>query len=93
MAKLRFEQISKAQVKEKRNVVISKSFETDKKTNEEKVRGYILSQQIEVSEGEKVTRLFLRNGIEIDSLKNLIALRDALDFFSHTISFLSCLLK
>ena len=78
MAKLKFEEIAKAKVKPTRNVVISREIETDRKTGKQKLRGYILAQQMEVLEGDKPTRMFLRGGIEVGGIKNLEFLRDAL---------------
>lgn len=64
-----YEEISKAKVQEKRNVVISKFNKG----------GYTIAQQLEVEEGNRKTNIFLKGTIHLDDITAIYNLRDALN--------------
>ena len=41
--------------------------------------GFTLAQQVEVEEGKRMTRVFLKNGIHVASIDELYNLRDAIN--------------
>ena len=74
MARLKYNQLSKAEIKNNRNVVISEAATLDGET-----LGYVVSEQIVIHEGDKDTTMFLQNGLGIVSKEGLINLRDAIN--------------
>lgn len=75
MEKLKYKELAKANIQEKRNIVISKVESTI--STEEK--GFTIAQQLEVEEGNKITNMYLKNAIHVDNLQGLFNLRDALN--------------
>lgn len=63
-------ELSKAKVKDRRNVVISECSKG----------GFTIAQQLEVSEGDRKTNVFLKGAIHIDNVNGLMNLRDALNY-------------
>ena len=74
MARLKYNQLSKAEIKNNRNVVISEAMIPESHT-----LGYAVSEQIVIHEGEKETTMFLKNGLGIISKEGLMNLRNAID--------------
>ena len=74
MARLKYNQLSKAEIKNNRNVVISEAMIPESNT-----LGYAVSEQIVIHEGEKETTMFLKNGLGIMSKEGLMNLRNAID--------------
>ena len=74
MARLKYNQLSKAEIKNNRNVVISEGATLDGET-----LGYAVSEQIVIHEGDKDTTMFLKNGLGIVSKEGLVNLRDAIN--------------
>lgn len=70
-----FEELAKAKIQERRNVVIS-AFRKDK----DEEAGFTIAQQVEVEEGNKTFNMFLKESIHVDNLEGLVAVRDALNF-------------
>ena len=66
---LDYNELAKAKVQEKRNIVIS----------EVKDGGFTIAQQLEVEEGNRITNVFLKNAFHIDEEQGLYNLRDALN--------------
>lgn len=73
MAKIKYNELSNAQIADKRRLVISECIK------EEGQCGFTLAQQVEVEEGKRTTRLFLKNGIHVASIDELYNLRDAIN--------------
>lgn len=71
MSKPQFTELAKAQIQPTRLAVISKANETSDNQ-------YTLGQYVNVEEGTRCTTFFVKGGIQIKTLNNLIALRDAL---------------
>jgi hypothetical protein len=65
-----FIELSRAQIKPQRNIVISKNIPNN---------NFILGQQVMFTEGAKVTPIFLSGAINIDDVVGLYNLRDALN--------------
>ena len=74
MARLKYNQLSKVEIKNNRNVVISEAM-----IQESNTLGYAVSEQIVIHEGEKETTMFLKNGLGIMSKEGLMNLRNAID--------------
>lgn len=68
-ANKKYEELAKAKIQDKRNLVLSKAF----------VGGYTLAQQISFMEGPKETLIFLSGAFHIDNLEGVYNLRDALN--------------
>jgi len=71
MSKPAFKELAKARVQPKRLAVISKA--TDECDNK-----YTLGQYVTVEEGKRMSHFFVKGGIQIRSLEELVLLRDAL---------------
>lgn len=63
-------EISKAKIKEKRNIVISRIDGTDT---------YVVAQQAMLEEGNKQTFIFIKGAIYVESLESMYNIRDALN--------------
>jgi len=68
-----YKEISNAQISDKRKLVISQHIKDGEPC------GFTLAQQMDVVEGKKITKVFLRGGVHIASVENLVNLRDALN--------------
>lgn len=78
-AKMRYLELSNAQIADKRRLVISECVKENQDTKENIQCGFTLAQQIEVEEGKRMTRVFLKNGIHVASIDELYNLRDAIN--------------
>lgn len=70
--KSNFKELAIAKIDDKRNIVISK-FEN------EKTNGITLAQQVEVEEGRKTFKVYLKNAIQLKNVDALYSLRDAIN--------------
>lgn len=77
--KIKYNELSNAQIADKRRLVISECIKQNQDTNENTQCGFTLAQQIEAEEGKRVTRVFLKNGIHVASVDELYNLRDAIN--------------
>lgn len=80
-AKMKYLELSNAQIADKRRLVISECVKENQDTDtKENIQcGFTLAQQIEVEEGKRMTRVFLKNGIHVASIDELYNLRDAIN--------------
>ena len=78
-AKMKYLELSNAQIADKRRLVISECVKENQDTKENIQCGFTLAQQVEVEEGKRVTRVFLKNGIHVASIDELYNLRDAIN--------------
>lgn len=78
-AKMKYLELSNAQIADKRRLVISECVKENQDTKENIQCGFTLAQQIEVEEGKRMTRVFLKNGIHVASIDELYNLRDAIN--------------
>lgn len=67
-----FKELAVAKIDDKRNIVISK-FENEKQN------GITLAQQVEVEEGRKTFKVYLKNAIQLKNVDALYSLRDAIN--------------
>lgn len=70
--KSNFKELAIAKIDDKRNIVISK-FENEKQN------GITLAQQVEVEEGRKTFKVYLKNAIQLKNVDALYSLRDAIN--------------
>lgn len=70
--KSNFKELAVAKIDDKRNIVISK-FENEKQN------GITLAQQVEVEEGRKTFKVYLKNAIQLKNVDALYSLRDAIN--------------
>lgn len=77
--KMKYNELSNATIANKRRLVISECVKENKDCNEKTNCGFTLAQQIEVDEGKKTTRVFLKGGFHIASVDELYNLRDAIN--------------
>lgn len=75
MARLTYREIGKAKYKDNRNLVVSEAL-----TQDGEHVGYSIAKQLVAKEGEKETRVFLKDGIGIVDEEGLIALRDLFQY-------------
>lgn len=73
MAKLKYRQLGSVQVKDNRNVVISETY-----LESGEIVGYSVTEQLTVNEGEKETKVFLKNGLGILPKESLVRLSETL---------------
>lgn len=73
MGKMRYEELANAQIEARRRLVISRCLKDDQDS------GFTLAQQIEVDEGKKVMRVFLKGGVHVADIDSLYNLRDAIN--------------
>jgi hypothetical protein len=78
-AKMKYLELSNAQIADKRRLVISECVKENQDTKENIQCGFTLAQQVEVEEGKRMTRVFLKNGIHVASIDELYNLRDAIN--------------
>lgn len=78
-AKMKYLELSNAQIADKRRLVISECVKENHDTKESIQCGFTLAQQVEVEEGKRITRVFLKNGIHVTSVDELYNLRDAIN--------------
>lgn len=78
-SKMKYSELSNAQIADKRRLVISECVKQNQDTKETIHCGFTLAQQIEVEEGKRMTRVFLKNGIHVASIDELYNLRDAIN--------------
>lgn len=78
-AKMKYLELSNAQIADKRRLVISECVKENQDTKESIQCGFTLAQQVEVEEGKRMTRVFLKNGIHVASIDELYNLRDAIN--------------
>ena len=78
-AKMKYLELSNAQIADKRRLVISECVKEKQDTKESIQCGFTLAQQVEVEEGKRITRVFLKNGIHVASVDELYNLRDAIN--------------
>jgi len=69
MSKGDFREIASAKIQDKRELVLS----------ERSKGGYTLGQRVLVEEGKKITSVYLKNAIHIDTIDGIENLRDALN--------------
>ena len=69
MAKIEYEKLSSAKIKDKRNIIISKCSKG----------GFTLGQQITVEDGKSKIDVFLKSAIHIENVEGLYNLRNALN--------------
>ena len=74
MGRLKYLELAKARIKLQRNVVISKTIDS-----ENNFLGYSITEQLVTNEGERETKVFLRNGLGILNREGLEQLRNAID--------------
>lgn len=79
VAKMKYLELSNAQIADKRRLVISECVKENQDTKESIQCGFTLAQQVEVEEGKRITRVFLKNGIHVASVDELYNLRDAIN--------------
>lgn len=77
--KTKYLELSNAQIADKRRLVISECVKENQDTKESIQCGFTLAQQVEVEEGKRMTRVFLKNGIHVASVDELYNLRDAIN--------------
>ena len=77
--KMKYLELSNAQIADKRRLVISECIKENQESKEKIQCGFTLAQQVEVEEGKRMTRVFLKNGIHVSSIDELYNLRDALN--------------
>ena len=77
--KMKYLELSNAQIADKRRLVISECVKENQDTKENVQCGFTLAQQVEVEEGKRMTRVFLKNGIHVASVDELYNLRDAIN--------------
>lgn len=77
--KMGYNELSNAQIADKRRLVISECIKQNQDTKENIHCGFTLAQQVEVEEGKRTTRVFLKNGIHVTSVDELYNLRDAIN--------------
>jgi dihydrofolate reductase len=70
MSRPTFSQLATARLNDQKCVVISRNIDNNSIT---------ISQQVEVTEGQRRIKVFLKNGIQIDSIEGLYNLRDAIN--------------
>lgn len=78
MGRLKYSALSVERIKPNRNIVISEAY------NEEgQITGYSVSEQLEIEETDKITKVFLKNGFGImtkEGLQNMkVAIEKALE--------------
>lgn len=78
-AKMKYLELSNAQISDKRRLVISECVKENQDTKESIQCGFTLAQQVEVEEGKRITRVFLKNGIHVTSVDELYNIRDAIN--------------
>lgn len=78
-AKMKYLELSNAHIAAKRRLVISECVKENQDTKENIQCGFTLAQQVEVEEGKRMTRVFLKNGIHVASIDELYNLRDAIN--------------
>ena len=78
-AKMKYLELSNAQIADKRRLVISECVKENQDTKESIQCGFTLAQQVDVEEGKRITRVFLKNGIHVASVDELYNLRDAIN--------------
>ena len=78
-AKMKYLELSNAQIADKRRLVISECVKENQESKEKIQCGFTLAQQVEVEEGKRITRVFLKNGIHVTSVDELYNLRDAIN--------------
>ena len=78
-AKMKYLELSNAQIADKRRLVISECVKENQDTKESIQCGFTLAQQVEVEEGKRITRVFLKNGIHVASVDELYNIRDAIN--------------
>ena len=78
-AKIKYLELSNAQIADKRRLVISECVKENQDTKESIQCGFTLAQQVEVEEGKRITRVFLKNGIHVTSVDELYNIRDAIN--------------
>lgn len=78
-AKMKYLELSNAHITAKRRLVISECVKENQDTEENIQCGFTLAQQVEVEEGKRMTRVFLKNGIHVASIDELYNLRDAIN--------------
>lgn len=78
-AKMKYLELSNAQIADKRRLVISECVKENQDTKESIQCGFTLAQQVEVEEGKRITRVFLKNGIHVTSVDELYNIRDAIN--------------
>lgn len=78
-AKMKYFELSNAQIADKRRLVISECVKENQESKEKIQCGFTLAQQVEVEEGKMMTRVFLKNGIHVASVDELYNLRDAIN--------------
>ena len=78
-SKMKYLELSNAQIADKRRLVISECVKENQDTKESIQCGFTLAQQVEVEEGKRITRVFLKNGIHVASVDELYNLRDAIN--------------
>ena len=77
--KMKYLELSNAQIADKRRLVISECVKENQESKEKIQCGFTLAQQVEVEEGKRMTRVFLKNGIHVASVDELYNLRDAIN--------------
>ena len=77
--KMKYLELSNAQIADKRRLVISECVKENQDTKESIQCGFTLAQQVEVEEGKRITRVFLKNGIHVASVDELYNIRDAIN--------------
>ena len=59
-AKMKYLELSNAQIADKRRLVISECIKENQESKEKIQCGFTLAQQVEVEEGKRMTRVFLK---------------------------------
>ena len=77
--KMKYLELSNAQIADKRRLVISECVKENQESKEKIQCGFTLAQQVEVEEDKRMTRVFLKNGIHVASVDELYNLRDAIN--------------
>lgn len=67
--KIEYNELTKAKITDSRNIVVSECSKG----------GFTIAQQLEASEGDKTTTVFLKGAFHVDNLDGLYNLRDAIN--------------
>ena len=85
MARLRYNELAKARIKEQRNVVISEAIDKDNH-----LLGYSVAEQLVTYEDGKEVKLFLKSGLGILSDEGLLELKQAVDIACERLNLIPC---
>lgn len=85
MARLSYTELCKAKIKEKRNVVISETYNSDGL-----FMGYSVTEQLVTEENGREVAVFLKNSLGILDESGILALSDALNYVVEKTGIVTC---